>query len=530
MLAEKKHKTSMKKSAFSIALALSLFFSNTTANQLVWAKSKKSHEGPKAEAKKVESNKVESKKVGSGDAPMEAWRDLSVTPWAALLCIHGLSLHASSYASFGKQMGHLGIPTYAIDVRGFGSWQNQKETTNLDFAAAFDDIRNALISIRKAHPGLPIVLLGESMGGALALQTAADNPKLVDALICSVPARQNQGQKGTNLKAALGFIYTPNKELLVGPKVIARATSNPEVAEEWESDPLGRSRFSAKDLNHFHHLMSQNPTKAQQIADMPVLFLQGASDRLIKPSGTLELFSKIKSTDKNLVMVGSAEHLIFEQGQFANDMVDLVSNWIEKHVVTGTDKPDLSEKQEKAEPKAEEDANSFKQGLGHFKIAEGQILLGDYKEAEGHLSTTLRVARGTALAARAHKLLLELPEKFIAPPLGSSSAAAVEHISLNSAKDNSKPTLLVFCAPWIEACKTLSADITAALGGDADKVNVVWINADEEKSKPLLEEYGIKPLPAILYLKRNNEVLLYSLGDPGSNAIHTRVQQLLKSE
>jgi alpha-beta hydrolase superfamily lysophospholipase/thiol-disulfide isomerase/thioredoxin len=524
----------MQKPASTQALALTLSLSITILSatskidsQVAWGKSKKS-------SLQSTSAKADTKAT-SDEAPMEAWRDLTVTPWAALLCIHGLSLHASSYASFGKQMGHLGIPTYAIDIRGFGSWQNQKEATNLDFDLAFEDIKKALISIRKAHPGLPIIILGESMGGALALQTAADNPKLVDALICSVPARQSQGQKTTNIKAALGFIYTPNKELLVGPKVIARATSNPEVAEEWEQDPLSRSRFSAKDLNHFRQLMSQNPHKAPLIANIPVLFLQGASDRLIKPSGTLELFSKIESTDKNLVMVGSAEHLIFEQGQFANDMVDLVSNWIEKHVVSGkklSDKAgtESTSKKEPSREKADEEANSYKQGLGHFKIAEGEILLGDYKQAEEHLSTTLQIARGTALAARAHKLLLELPEKFIALPLGSSSPTSLAKISLNEAKDNTKPTILVFCAPWIEACKTLAADITTALGSDADKINVVWIDADEEKNKSLLAEYGIKPLPAILYLKKNNEVFLYSLGDPGPTAIHTRVQQLLKAE
>jgi acylglycerol lipase len=514
----------MKHSAFNTALAFSLLLTAlTSAGQLdaqsAWAKTKKT--SPSSVPEKAET---------TVSAPMEAWRDITVTPWAALLCIHGLSLHASSYASFGKQMGHLGIPTYAIDIRGFGSWQNQKETANLDFPSAFEDIKSALVSIRKAHPGLPIILLGESMGGALALQTAADNPKLVDALICSVPARQNQGQKSTNIKAALGFIYTPNKELLVGPKVIARATSKPEVAEEWEQDPLSRSRFSAKDLNHFHQLMSQNHSKAQLITDMPVLFLQGASDRLIKPSGTLELFSKIKSSDKNLVMVGSAEHLIFEQGQFASDMVDLVSNWIEKHVVSSAAKPEQSSQAQSPEKGEAEDASSFKQALGHFKIAEGEILLGEYKQAEEHLGTTLRIARGTALAARAHKLLLELPEKFIAPAKDKTSTDSLALTSLNAAKDNTKPTILVFCAPWIAACKSLSADITVALGPDADKVNVVWIDADQEENKPLLAEYGVKPLPAILYLKKNNEVLLYSLGDPGPTAIHTRVQQLLKAE
>lgn len=468
--------------------------------------------------------------------PLEAWRDMTVTPWASLLCIHGLGLHAASYASFGKQMSHLGIPTYAIDVRGFGSYQNnadanaakisqKKDTPQLDFDRTFQDIREALQSIHKAHPGIPVVILGESMGGAMALQAAADNPDLVDGLICSVPSKQNQGQGGTKFKATLSFIYQPNKELLVGPKVIERATSNKDVADEWERDPLSRIRFSAVDLLKFKELMGKNDMKAQKISTMPVLFLQGASDRLIKPTGTIDLFHKIKSGDKSLVMVGTAEHLIFEQGQFNDDMVDLVSSWLEKHVVST---PTLRNKAAREED--EQDVESARQALGHYKLAEGYALLGEYEKAHDELADCLRLARGSALATRANRLLLQMPEKYNALKIGVGNAESLKKVPLQTALDNDKPSLLIFCADWIEACKTINSSIQAALGTDASKFNVVWVDADDPKNEPLLKEYGVKPLPVILYLTKTNELFQYTLGNPGPQAIRYRINLLLEKQ
>ncbi len=472
----------------------------------------------------------EKQKIGD-DVPLEAWRDTAVTPWAALLCLHGLSLHAKNYADFGTRLGHLGIPTYAIDVRGFGSWQNTGIGYDLDFESTFKDIENALEAIHKAHPGLPVILLGESMGGGLALQAAARYPKLVDGLICSVPSEKRNGQKSTSLKVAVGLITAPKKELAVGPNVVSQATTNHEVAMSWESDPLARMNMSAKDLLRYEKLMRQNTADAERICSTPVLFLQGGSDRLIKPAGTVELFNHIRSSDKDLVMVGSAEHLIFEQGQFTDDVVDLVSNWIDKHVVT----PQLSRAAEVAMVNGraaaeQKDSDRSREAIAHFKIAEGFLLLNDKKKASEHLLAASRIASGSALAARAHRLLLEMPEDIIAPQTGVGTAAAFKLVDLDAAKANDKPSILVFVAPWIESCKNVLADVRTAVGAQASKINVVVIDADDLKNAEILTEYGVKPLPTVLFLTGDNQVLLYSLGDPGVDATKLRVQQLLARE
>jgi thiol-disulfide isomerase/thioredoxin len=142
----------------------------------------------------------------------------------------------------------------------------------------------------------------------------------------------------------------------------------------------------------------------------------------------------------------------------------------------------------------------------------------------------LRLARGTALAQKADQALLNLPEHLIAPPVGATQHANAQLLSLNAAKSNDKPSILIFCAPWIESCKTILGTVHAALGADEDKVNIVWIDADKEESQAILDEYGVKPLPAVLYLNRKNQVLLYTLADAGVAAVRSRMRLLLAAD
>src|SRR5262245_51350811 len=117
----------IKRSLLPIILVLAVFNCNMGADAMTQTKV----------AYDASIEKWSDKKIGE-DIPCASWINPKVKPWAALLCIHGLSLHANNYAAFGKKMSDIGVPTYAIDVRGFGSWQNAKDKqhTLVDFKAA----------------------------------------------------------------------------------------------------------------------------------------------------------------------------------------------------------------------------------------------------------------------------------------------------------------------------------------------------------------------------------------------------------
>ncbi|MBY0547644.1 MAG: lysophospholipase, partial [Candidatus Obscuribacterales bacterium] len=246
-------------------------------------------------------------------APCRSWVSTREKPIAVILCIHGLGLQSNSYEFFGKETSNRGIAVYAIDVRGFGSWMQAKGKTKVNFDDCLADIKQSLESIRSAHPGLPVYILGESMGGAIALRAASLYPDLIDGLISSVPAGERFNQGKTSMKVFMNLLAGFDIAN-VGQDVVNSATKNAKLQSQWKEDPLARLSLTPQELIQFQDFMNSNHDAAKKLTDMPVLFVQGVGDQLVKPEGTWELFNSVAAKDKSFFAV-PGEHLIFEEAQ-----------------------------------------------------------------------------------------------------------------------------------------------------------------------------------------------------------------------
>ncbi|MFA7340332.1 MAG: alpha/beta fold hydrolase [Candidatus Obscuribacterales bacterium] len=272
-------------------------------------------------------------------APCLSWLPPGdVKPRVALLCIHGFSLHKGCYAAFGREMAKNGIATYATDLRGFGELKDYNNREGMDFDGDLVDIKATLQQIHKNHPGLPVILLGESLGGAIALRAAALYPELISGLICAVPARDrfamSDSEKKVTKTSVLNTLTGDYSKPMDGAAFAAvqKISANEELRSEWKNDPLMRTYFSAKDFVQFDFFMKGNLEVAKYIKDMPVLFLQGTDDKLIRPEGTWRLFERLATPNRQLVLSKNSEHLLFEENQFRPDDVGFVTTWIDKNV------------------------------------------------------------------------------------------------------------------------------------------------------------------------------------------------------
>ncbi len=279
------------------------------------------------------SKKDDKKHKVRGDAPCLCWVKAGMPTRAVVLCIHGLGLNSSSWEQLGKKLSENGVTTYAIDVRGFGSWMDAKGRKDVDFKACLTDVQSTLQWLRKANAGRPVFLLGESMGGAIALQATAAYPELIDGLISACAAGDRFKQKKMDLNVALHMLAPGGfrRDFNVGNSIVNQATDNPELKAEWEGDPLNRLRLSPKELMQFQKFMNENHDAAKLIRHTPVLMVQGSKDGLVKPEGTEELFAELATPDKELLMVPNAEHLIFEEGQFTPEVLQSVALWVNRH-------------------------------------------------------------------------------------------------------------------------------------------------------------------------------------------------------
>lgn len=387
---------------------------------------------PDSEDSGERQNSDESKKrreKARGDAPCLCWTMPLAPPRAVIVCVHGLGLHSGSFEQFGKAMMKRGYAVYAIDVRGFGSWMAAKGHQNVNFDACLEDVKTTIEAVRRANPGKTIVLLGESMGGAIALQSTALHPELVDILISAVPAGERFQQKKTDLKVALHMLTGPRRKFDAGSDVVNQATSDPSLREEWKNDPLGRMELSPKELVQFQKFMNQNHDRAKDIKKTPVLIVQGAKDKLVKPEGTVELYEELATADKELAMVDWAEHLIFEEGQFNDQILNVVDNWIAARLPGGKAVAYLNKAKQLLQARQLAEAiEVLKQAVqADPQSGEAELILGlayaktqQNELAREHLRKAMRLDRSTMNPEhrrKANQALMALPPGIIAPRL-----------------------------------------------------------------------------------------------------------------
>ena len=88
-------------------------------------------------------------------------------PEAVLLALHGFNDYRNTFAMPGAWWAKRGVTTYAVDQRGFGDHEHAGLWAGHERMAR--DARTAAAVIAARHPGAPLYLLGESMGGAVAM-------------------------------------------------------------------------------------------------------------------------------------------------------------------------------------------------------------------------------------------------------------------------------------------------------------------------------------------------------------------------
>lgn len=104
-----------------------------------------------------------------------------------ILVSHGLAEHSRRYRPFAQAMAARGFHVYAFDHRGHGETTAPgapigRYAPRNGTRLVTEDVKSMRDLAANAHPGLPVILLGHSMGGLIALNAAIDYPQAFDGL------------------------------------------------------------------------------------------------------------------------------------------------------------------------------------------------------------------------------------------------------------------------------------------------------------------------------------------------------------
>lgn len=213
-------------------------------------------------------------------------------PRAVLLALHGFNDYSNSFAEPGPGpwFARQGITLVAIDQRGFGRapghglWAGDRRMA--------EDVAAVAALLRAEYPDVPLYLIGESMGGAVAMRAMAlDEPPEVDGLILSAPAvwgwQELNGFYGAALWTAA---HLAPSATLTGRGLEIWPSDNIEMLRVLARDPLVIKETRIDTLYGLVGLMDSAYDAAPEIRK-PVLLLYGAKDEIVPAAaiaGTIE--------------------------------------------------------------------------------------------------------------------------------------------------------------------------------------------------------------------------------------------------
>jgi len=260
-------------------------------------------------------------------------------PRAAVQLTHGMGEHARRYEHVARALAAAGFVVYAQDQRGHGASIPDGGTPGDlgqgGWAGLVDDIGLLSARIRVEHPGVPLILLGHSMGSFAVQQYLIDHGADLDGVVLT----------GTAVIDLLGPALDLDQELDLtlfnAPFQPARTdydwlSRDNAIVDAYVADPLcgfGIDTDSAKTMFAGSQRLADPAELAALRADLPVYIAVGEADPV---NGGLTLLTPLVDrltaaglTDVTVVIYPDARHEVLNETN-RDDVIAGIVRWADK--------------------------------------------------------------------------------------------------------------------------------------------------------------------------------------------------------
>ena len=246
------------------------------------------------------------------DLPIKSWQ-ADKPAKAVIIAVHGFNDYRNGFAFPASWWMQQGITTYAYDQRGFG------ETAYRGIWAGTERLKKDLSVlvglIRNRHPGVPLYLLGESMGGAVVMASASDaNFPKVDGLILSAPAVWGWQSLNSFYRAVLWCAaHLVPSMTASGNGLGIQASDNISILQNLGQDSYFIKQTRIDSVYGLVGLMDQAYNSAEML-NLPTLVLYGAQDEVIPKDPVEDVVSRLPRT-ADIVLYEDGWHLLMRDLQ-----------------------------------------------------------------------------------------------------------------------------------------------------------------------------------------------------------------------
>lgn len=216
---------------------------------------------------------------------------------------HGYGEHIERYDHVARALRSRGAVVYGPDHLGHGLSAGERVLI-ADVEHVVDDLLQVIERARADHPGLPVILLGHSMGGLIATRLAqrAPRPPLA-GLVLSGPA------------IGLGAVMRQMTEsgFADQPLDVAALSRDPAVGEAYAADPLvwhgAWKAGTLAALGRAQDAVEEGPG----FGDLPLLWIHGTEDMLVPIVMTRPAIERLRGADFTAYENAGGRHETFNE-------------------------------------------------------------------------------------------------------------------------------------------------------------------------------------------------------------------------
>lgn len=237
-------------------------------------------------------------------------------PRCLALMIHGYGEHAGRYAEVADVLVRHGAAVFGPDHVGHGRSAGERVVID-DFEDVVADVHAVAALARAAHPDVPVVMVGHSMGGLIAARYAQLHGDGLAALVLSGPVI-GDWELPRRLLALDEIPDTP-----ISPAALSR---DPGVGAAYVADPLVWHGPMKRPTVEAFARMLDTVSKGGGIGGLPLLWLHGADDRLVPLAGSRVGIEELRGGEALHAehIYPEARHEVFNETNKADVFADLV--------------------------------------------------------------------------------------------------------------------------------------------------------------------------------------------------------------
>jgi alpha-beta hydrolase superfamily lysophospholipase len=273
--------------------------------------------------------------------PLQTWLPPDGAAKAVIVALHGFNDYSHFFAQAGEYLSRQNIACYAYDQRGFGHAPGRGLWAGVEAYA--DDLRAFVAQVRRRHPGVPVYVLGESMGGAVAVVAMASaSPPAADGLILSSPAVWGRSTMPWWQRLLLDVTaHTVPWWQVTGRGLKIMASDNIDMLRGLGRDPLVIKATRLDAIYGLADLMDAALADAAKVSTA-TLVLYGARDQVVPREPVKLMLEQMQNTPGiRLAFYENGYHLLLRDLQAEKPWRDIAA-WISNHAAplpSGAERP-----------------------------------------------------------------------------------------------------------------------------------------------------------------------------------------------